>query len=674
MRKVYMLVVMALLTMVSYAAPKTVTISMSKDIDGDAFGQLLVDNGDWGKDDLEGDGDGNVEYPGEPFIFNYYAQDGAAYNEANNLFAMYGYMAIKCTEGNIVGLKADLSWWDDEDKPKGCVRGGLDFKWNDPGVGNFSLNKNDDEMLIWEADNDGYPVIVLDISNNAIWFNKLTVIYRPFGSGDDDPEVTPPAAPEDAVENELVQSDLTDTFNPQWKEEDITIARNQNYNVYGFDFNFSGSNSNEPTFIYKTNSDDDVVGEVSVYGGDSFSITAGKTIDKDPVTMTYATFKLTSSAKVTADKGQVAVNGLNMTWWGDPAESVTFTVNGDADSFLAFKEVVVYTDKDIFVGGVSSGTREYYNIKDGSVTQANVNLYAESNPDFSLTLGAIAPNLGVEIKSILIKVDGKSKMADTKKGQYNCATFEGPFSNQQSIPVEMSFISEEGVTVIPFSVTYPNSIVYTPNAPFTFKNATVSVDALATTTLEVVNEKNLPLTYSVADPTVASVDAEGNVTALKGGETTVTATFAGNGSYLAGTSTMTIVVEKIEAPLSLETAEVKVETEKTAEIVLNNPENLEVTYTSSDPETASVDAEGVVTGIAVGTVTVTIDFAGNDVYMPMTLSATVTVEVGTGIDVVNAEDNGAVYFNLQGQRVNNPERGTVVIRVEGNKAIKTVIK
>ncbi len=61
MRKVYMLVVMALLTMVSYAAPKTVTISMSKDIDGDAFGQLLVDNGDWGKDDLEGDGDGNVE-------------------------------------------------------------------------------------------------------------------------------------------------------------------------------------------------------------------------------------------------------------------------------------------------------------------------------------------------------------------------------------------------------------------------------------------------------------------------------------------------------------------------------------------------------------------------------------------------------------------------------------
>ena len=46
-------------------------------------------------------------------------------------------------------------------------------------------------------------------------------------------------------------------------------------------------------------------------------------------------------------------------------------------------------------------------------------------------------------------------------------------------------------------------------------------------------------------------------------------------------------------------------------------------------------------------------------------------DVGSGIAGIEAENGKAVYFNLQGVRVQNPENG-VFIRVQNGKAVKIV--
>ena len=49
--------------------------------------------------------------------------------------------------------------------------------------------------------------------------------------------------------------------------------------------------------------------------------------------------------------------------------------------------------------------------------------------------------------------------------------------------------------------------------------------------------------------------------------------------------------------------------------------------------------------------------------------------VATGITGIDAENAGSVrYFNLQGVEIANPEEGSVVIKVEGNKATKVLVK
>ena len=56
---------------------------------------------------------------------------------------------------------------------------------------------------------------------------------------------------------------------------------------------------------------------------------------------------------------------------------------------------------------------------------------------------------------------------------------------------------------------------------------------------------------------------------------------------------------------------------------------------------------------------------------PTVRKMTVYYDRATGVDSIMTEEGEAVYYNLQGVRVNNPERG-IYIKVVGNKAVKVV--
>ena len=155
-----------------------------------------------------------------------------------------------------------------------------------------------------------------------------------------------------------------------------------------------------------------------------------------------------------------------------------------------------------------------------------------------------------------------------------------------------------------------------------YSNASVSVKYGSTTALPTLaNPHSLAVTYTSSNTAAATIDANGVVTLVKPGETTITATFAGNDQYIAGTASYTLTVTKGDASLSYTptTASVVFGGTLTRPTLTAVPASLLtdhlVTYQSSNESVATLTGvEGEVNLQASGTTTITASFAGNDYY------------------------------------------------------------
>lgn len=131
-------------------------------------------------------------------------------------------------------------------------------------------------------------------------------------------------------------------------------------------------------------------------------------------------------------------------------------------------------------------------------------------------------------------------------------------------------------------------------------------------TVAPANATNKKVTWTSSKPAVATVDANGKVTAKSLGTATITVTTE-NGGYTAtcrvgvvrrpggNVSVTGVTLNKTTLKLSKGTSETL-----TATIAPTNATNKKVTWTSSDPAVATVDASGKVTGVAKGTATITV--------------------------------------------------------------------
>ena len=120
------------------------------------------------------------------------------------------------------------------------------------------------------------------------------------------------------------------------------------------------------------------------------------------------------------------------------------------------------------------------------------------------------------------------------------------------------------------------------------------------------------VTWKSSNPTVATVDANGKVTAKSLGMADITVTTE-DGGYTAtcrvgvqrrpagDVSVTGVTLNKTTLTLSKGASETL-----TATIAPTNATNKKVTWTSSDPAVATVDASGKVTGVAKGTATITV--------------------------------------------------------------------
>ena len=145
-------------------------------------------------------------------------------------------------------------------------------------------------------------------------------------------------------------------------------------------------------------------------------------------------------------------------------------------------------------------------------------------------------------------------------------------------------------------------------------------------TNELTNTGDGVVTYQSSDTEVASVNENtGEVTIKGSGEATITATVADGTNYTYETKTATYAItvksDKKDSEISW--------TDPYMGYVmgtfwwgprLNNPNNLEVKYSSDDEKVATIDKDGVVTVVNSGECNISAIFEGNDEYLAKTVS------------------------------------------------------
>ena len=181
-------------------------------------------------------------------------------------------------------------------------------------------------------------------------------------------------------------------------------------------------------------------------------------------------------------------------------------------------------------------------------------------------------------------------------------------------------------------------------------DATATVNVGETTTLTATvspdNATNKNVTWESSNTAIATVDASGVVTGVAAGVATITVTSVADNTKTAD-CTVTVTTVAVTSVSVDATASVNVgkTTTLTATVSPDNATNKNVTWTSSDETIATVDANGVVTGVAAGVATITVKSA-EDASISASCTVTVSVAPGTAAlpytvaQAIDAIDNG----------------------------------
>ena len=198
-------------------------------------------------------------------------------------------------------------------------------------------------------------------------------------------------------------------------------------------------------------------------------------------------------------------------------------------------------------------------------------------------------------------------------------------------------------------------------AGISFAEAAITKELMAGYTGQALtNPNSLAVTFTSSNEQVATIAADGTLTVLAVGETTITATFAGNDDYKAATVSYVLTIEDNRSDVRMAfsaTAYTATMGEENAFPTLTNPNELTVSYDSSDEAVATIDpATGAITLLAEGTTTITATFAGNNEFKAATASYTLTVydpyvkgrekNPYTVAEAVDAIDNGGTTSNV----------------------------
>ena len=140
--------------------------------------------------------------------------------------------------------------------------------------------------------------------------------------------------------------------------------------------------------------------------------------------------------------------------------------------------------------------------------------------------------------------------------------------------------------------------------------------------------EGLKTTFLSDESGVYSVDENGVVNALKGGNATIVVKVGGDGVYAENSTTVTVTVNKVPTEINItnETVNLKANSEVPTGATLTPADAGNLTYSSSNSSVAVVE-NGKIKGIKQGEANITVSFAGNDKYIAAE-NKTIAVSVG----------------------------------------------
>ena len=120
-----------------------------------------------------------------------------------------------------------------------------------------------------------------------------------------------------------------------------------------------------------------------------------------------------------------------------------------------------------------------------------------------------------------------------------------------------------------------------------------------------------PAAFAADDEALAAIDANGNITTFAAEGSTFVYALDGDGNVLER-AIVTVLAEKLAVSVDVQTCRIIAGKTQKLTAKLNHPVTAKVTWSSSDPAVASVDAAGKVTGHKAGTATVSAKLEGGN--------------------------------------------------------------
>ena len=310
---------------------------------------------------------------------------------------------------------------------------------------------------------------------------------------------------------------------------------------------------------------------------------------------TALTLETGASETLTATVAPAEATNKKVTWKSDKPEIATVDANGKVTGVKAGEATITVTTED---GGKTATCKVTVSDTEIKVTGVTLNKTA-----LTLNIGA-----SETLSATVAPADATNKKVTWKSSDAAVATVDtnGKVTAVKAGEATITVTTEDGGKTATCKVTVKTATIAVTGVTLN-KTATsllVGGSETLTATVAPAEATNKKVTWKSDKPEIATVDANGKVTGVKAGEATITVTTEDGGKTATCKVTVkpNLVSEITLAALAIYVGESKA---VTATVKPDDATNKELTWKSSDESIATVDATGKVTGVKIGTTTIT---------------------------------------------------------------------
>ena len=352
--------------------------------------------------------------------------------------------------------------------------------------------------------------------------------------------------------------------------------------------------------------------------------------------------------KFTIDKKPTAIeldHADSLEFKVDDVSKINATlINGSVDAQLKYKssnsDVVTVDENTGEFSAVGSGTA-IITIKYGGNAQRN-----ESTKEVTVTVNKYGTETVLSSHdAIELEIDETSQVSATLTAEDNAdlgsPTYESSDESVATVNLVTGEITAVGIGSATITAKYDATRRYAASSD----TVTVTVRKISTgitlisdseVTIDVFADSQITatltpsaagsLSYKSCNESIATVDADGKITAVAGGKANITISFAGDDDRYAAAEdvNVSVTVNKLPTTITVDpTNDVDVFDSKSLGATVDNGRTLH--YVSLNSDIVTVDNAGVITGVIGGTGVINISFAEDGQYQAEYATVTVTV-------------------------------------------------